>query len=363
VSEHSSAVLSEALPARPAESATRIAPAVSQWLVLVWLAILIMVAVGGITRLTGSGLSIVEWRPVMGAIPPLSDADWREVFEQYQRSPEYQHANHWMSLADFKRIFFWEYIHRLWGRLIGAVVLVPWLYFVWRRMLPRPFAWKTLGLLVLGGLQGGLGWYMVQSGLVDQPRVSHYRLAAHLLLAFVTGAFVLWLALDSRASRGLPAARLHVNLAWAMIALLLVQSLYGAFMAGTRAGYYYSTFPDMHGSYLPGPFFTGPSWLADAFASPPAIHWIHRFFGWITFCYAIGLWAFLRRSTAHASVRRAAALVAAAGLVQFNLGALTVLHRVEATLAVGHQVGAYLMLSGAVLLLHRALGGGSPLTR
>ena len=201
---------------------------------------------------------------------------------------------------------------------------------------------------------------MVQSGLIDEPRVSHYRLAAHLLLAFVTGAVVLWLALESRApqARAQPAARLHVQLVWTMIALLLLQSLYGAFMAGTRAGYYYATFPDMHGSYLPGPFFTGRSWLADALASPPAIHWIHRFIGWIAFCYAIGLWAFLRRAESRASIRRAAGLLAATGLIQFNLGALTVLHRVDATLAVAHQVGAYLMLSSTVFLLHRALGGG-----
>jgi cytochrome c oxidase assembly protein subunit 15 len=360
VPELPSVALSEALPTRAADGASGVTPAVWRWLALVWFAILIMVAIGGITRLTGSGLSIVEWRPLMGAIPPLDEAEWRRVFELYRGSPEYQQANHWMSLADFKRIFFWEYLHRLWGRLIGVVVLVPWLYFVARRMLPGALVWKTLGLLVLGGLQGGLGWYMVQSGLTDEPRVSHYRLAAHLLLAFVTGAVVLWLALDSRAPRArAPTGRLHANLVWAMIALLVVQSIYGAFMAGTRAGYYYATFPDMHGSYLPGRFFSGASWLADALASPPAIHWIHRFFGWITFCYAIGLWAFLRRAEPRVPVRRAAALLAVSGLVQFNLGALTVLQRVDVTLAVGHQVGAYLMLSSAVFLLHRALGGGS----
>jgi cytochrome c oxidase assembly protein subunit 15 len=236
-------------------------------------------------------------------------------------------------------------------------VLVPWLYFLWRRMLPRPLAWRTLGLLGLGALQGALGWYMVQSGLVDVPRVSHYRLAAHLLLAFVTGGVVAWLALDARAAPVEPARsrRGHARLAWAMIALLLLQSLYGAFMAGTRAGYYYATFPDMDGRFLPGAFFTGPSWLADAFASPAAIHWLHRFLGWATLCYAIGMWAYLRRAEPRGPVRRAAGLVAALGFLQLNLGALTVVTRVVTSLAVAHQVLAYALLSAAVLLLHRAL--------
>jgi cytochrome c oxidase assembly protein subunit 15 len=365
VSEAPSAAGSElAESGTPAAAARPPAPAVVRWLWVIWFAILVMVAIGGITRLTGSGLSLVEWRPITGAIPPLDDAAWDELFAEYRRSPEFRHANHWMSLADFKRIFFWEYLHRLWGRLIGAAVLLPWLHFMARRMLPSPLAWKTLGLLGLGALQGALGWYMVQSGLVDEPRVSHYRLAAHLLLAFATGAVVLWLALESRAPRGSaapgragsPAPGRHASLAWAMIALLLLQTLYGAFMAGTRAGYYYATFPDMDGRYLPGPFFAGASWLADALASPPAIHWLHRFLGWLTLCYAIGLWAFLRRVEPRAEVKRAAALLAAAAFVQFNLGALTVLSRVAPALAVAHQVVAYLMLSSAVLLLFRARG-------
>jgi cytochrome c oxidase assembly protein subunit 15 len=230
-----------------------------------------------------------------------------------------------------------------------------------RRMLPSPLAWKTFGLLGLGALQGALGWYMVKSGLIDEPRVSHYRLAAHLLLAFATGAVVLWLALDGRSPGRGPAAsdapRRHASLGWIMIALLLLQTLYGAFMAGTRAGYYYATFPDMDGRYLPGSFFSGPSWLADALASPPAIHWLHRFLGWLTLCYAIGLWAFLRRVEPRAEVKRAAGLLAAAAFVQFNLGALTVLSRVAPALAVAHQVIAYLMLSSAVFLLYRVRRG------
>ncbi len=334
-----------------------VAPAVRRWLYVIWFAILVMVAIGGITRLTESGLSIVQWKPISGAIPPRGDAEWRELFAQYKATPQFQKANHWMELADFKRIFFWEYVHRLWGRLLGLIVAVPLLYFFVRGRLPKRVALQALGLFVLGGLQGALGWYMVASGLVDQPRVSHLRLAAHLLLAFVTGALAFWYALEATARRD-PALRsrtLHVRLVWTLIALVLVQVVYGAFMAGTRAGYYYGTFPDMNGSYGPAPFFSA-AWLSDAWNSPTAIHWLHRFLGWLTFAYAVFVWAFLQRAEQRLSVRRSAALLAAVVFVQFNLGALTVVHRVRLELAVAHQVMAYVLLSCAVLLLHRVCG-------
>ena len=161
--------------------------AVRLWLWSLWLAVLGMVVVGGITRLTGSGLSMVEWQPLIGAIPPLDEASWQAVFARYQLSPQFQQVNHWMQLDDFKRIFFWEYVHRLVGRSVGLLVFVPWLYFVARRRLSRRLALATLGAFALGGAQGLLGWYMVKSGLVDVPRVSHLRLAAHLSLAFGLG--------------------------------------------------------------------------------------------------------------------------------------------------------------------------------
>jgi cytochrome c oxidase assembly protein subunit 15 len=335
-------------------------PAVRRWLLWVWALIFAMVLVGGITRLTGSGLSITEWRPLMGAIPPSTDAEWLEVFGKYQQSPQYRDVNHWMALGDFKRIFLWEYLHRLLGRLIGAAVLLPWLYFSWRRRLPRVLALQTLGVFALGGLQGLLGWYMVQSGLVDEPRVSHYRLAAHLLLAFATGQLVLFLALD-RGSSGQRSQRMrgaHLGPIWTLLALLVVQVVYGAFMAGTHAGYYSSTFPDMNGRYLPGAFFTGSSAMRDALDSPLAIHYLHRSFAWLVLGYAIGLWVYLRRTEPRVVVGRAAFLVAAAAFVQLNLGALTVVSRVAPPWAIAHQGMAYLLVSSVVLLLHRARGSG-----
>jgi cytochrome c oxidase assembly protein subunit 15 len=338
-----------------------VAPAVRRWLLCVWALVFAMVVIGGITRLTGSGLSIVEWKPLSGAIPPLSQADWLDVWAQYQRSPEYHAVNQWMTLDDFKHIFFWEYLHRLVGRAVGVVVLVPWLYFVLRRRLPRALAWKTLGLFALGGLQGLVGWYMVKSGLVHEPRVSHFRLAAHLLLAFTTGQLVLWLALDAYSprvrERALRGGRLFAVIA--LLGLLAVQLCYGAFMAGTHAGLYFATFPDMNGRFAPSAFFTGASIVRDALNNPIAIHYVHRALAFALLFGAIGLFAYVRRVEPRAALGRAAGLVAALVFVQFNLGALTVVRHVDVPWAVAHQALAYLLISSAVLLLHRALGSGA----
>jgi cytochrome c oxidase assembly protein subunit 15 len=199
---------------------------------------------------------------------------------------------------------------------------------------------------------------MVQSGLVNEPRVSHYRLAAHLSLAFATGALVLWTALDGVLVRE-PARRLtpgRLSAVFTLLALFALQVVYGAFMAGTHAGYYYTTFPDLNGTLLPARSFTGPSLWTDALSNPTAIHYLHRFFGWLLFSYTLGLWVYLRRVEARPQLWHAAAWVAALTFVQFNLGALTVVRRVEMPLAAAHQAMAYLLLSSLVLLLHRALG-------
>lgn len=330
--------------------------AVRRWFLLLWALVFAMVILGGITRLTGSGLSIVEWQPLMGAVPPLGDSDWNELFAKYQKTAQFRQVNHWMALADFKRIFFWEYLHRLVGRLLGAAVLLPWLYFVWRKALSRRLAVKTLAIFALGGIQGFVGWYMVQSGLWQEPRVSHLRLATHLLLAFVSGQCLLWLALDGhypeRANP--PTSRAQRTVVIGLLLLLMLQVAYGAFMAGTHAGYYYGTFPDMHGHYLPGPFFTEGSILEAALTHPSAIHYLHRAFGVMVLLMALGLWGWLRGT--RAAVGWAAGLLATLTLVQFNLGALTVVSRVAIPWAITHQAGAYLLVSAALLLWHRARG-------
>lgn len=331
--------------------------AVRRWLWLLWGLVLAMVLLGGITRLTGSGLSITEWAPWMGAIPPTSDAEWQSVFARYRASPQYQLVNHWMQLDDFKRIFFWEYLHRLVGRLVGVVFLGPWLWFLARRMLPPALARKTLLALALGGSQGVLGWLMVKSGLVNEPHVSHVLLAAHLLLAFGTGQWLLWLALDLGAQAvARPAApRAQRTAAWAFVALVAVQSGYGAFMAGTRAGLLYATFPDMDGRYLPGPFFHGPVWR-ELWAGPMAIHWMHRVLAWLVLFHAFALAARLWQAHGRGPVGRAALGLGALAFVQLNLGALTVVLRVPTPMAVAHQAMAYLLLSVAIMLCHRLRG-------
>lgn len=315
------------------------------WLAIVYSMILVMVCIGGITRLTGSGLSMVEWHPLMGALPPLSEAAWAEVFTKYQASPQYQQVNHWMTLADFKQIFFWEYLHRLFGRLIGLVAFVPWLVMVVTKRLQGAWIGRTFLLIVLGGLQGLMGWYMVKSGLVDVPEVSHFRLAAHLSLAFLCALYALWLFLGERAQSG--AKRWEPWLQGLVLGLVALQTVYGAFMAGKRAGWLAASFPDMHGHYLPFVFVGAQGWLHSALYEGLLIHWIHRALAVLVVLAALGVAGLAWRD------RRGPALaVVATVLVQFVLGALTVVYAVPIPLAVAHQANALLLCSALVWLLH-----------
>lgn len=324
------------------------------WLVVLYTLVLAMVVVGGITRLTGSGLSMVVWQPLIGAVPPLSDADWLATFDAYKQTPQYQTVNHWMSVDDFKRIFLWEYLHRLLGRGIGVVTAVPWVYFVVRGQLRGRWALLTFVAFLLGGLQGALGWFMVKSGLVDVPAVSHLRLAAHLTLAFVVGQWLLWILLDATKPNLIRARRTKMStLAWGVAALVVVQIVYGAFMAGTRAGYLYATFPDMNGAWIaPGSFTLSPLWL-NLIENPAAIHTVHRWLAWIvvlTIGFFVG-WAF--RQPVDRDARRALLFLFAVVLAQLTLGALTVVTHVNIVIAVLHQGAAYVLLSSCVWVAHR----------
>ena len=342
-------------PTRSAGAGGTADRAVRAWLLTLWGFVLLMVVVGGVTRLTGSGLSMVEWRPLMGAVPPLDDAAWNAVFDRYKQSPQYAQVNHWMALEDFKRIFFWEYVHRLLGRTIGLVFLLPFAYFLLKRRLQGELRWKTFVAFALGGLQGLLGWVMVQSGLVDQPRVSHFRLAAHLLLAFGVGQWLLWLWLDL--GRKPPAAEPWspaLKRAFAATMMLTVlQIVYGAFMAGARAGYLFRTFPDMNGHYMPAALRLHESLLQDLLHGPPLIHWVHRWLGTTLIFVVLYLVYRLAARPEGDPSQRAGRWVFGALTIQFTLGVLTVTLGMPLAVAVAHQAGAYLLLSSLVTLWHR----------
>jgi cytochrome c oxidase assembly protein subunit 15 len=333
--------------------------AVSIWLLAIVAMIGGMVVLGGITRLTGSGLSMVEWHPLMGALPPLSEADWTEVFEQYQNSPQYQLVNDWMVLADFKQIFLWEYLHRLCGRLLGLVFFLPFLFFLKTKRLQGRLTRRVFVAFVLGGLQGILGWYMVKSGLSDRPSVSHFRLAAHLSLAFVTALYVFWIWLDLRIV--FPEKRdSKVLRALAGIGVLVgIQIVYGAFMAGLRAGLVFPGFPLIEGSLLPFSKLEGLSLAEAALWNPAGIHLIHRALGWLLLLAApaVALWA-RSRATSPLQKRLCTALGLAV-LVQFTLGAFTILKLIAIPIAVAHQLGA-LALAGLILATGIAFGWGKP---
>jgi cytochrome c oxidase assembly protein subunit 15 len=322
--------------------------AIAIWLLVCCAMIFAMVVIGGITRLTESGLSMVEWRPLIGWLPPLGEAAWQEVFAKYQETPQFQKTNADMDLAGFKTIFWWEYIHRVWGRLIGVVFALPFLWFLIRGRVDRGLVPRLVFMLVLGGLQGGLGWYMVKSGLVDRPEVSQYRLAAHLGFAVVIYAYVLWVALGLLVGRGAGNGRS----AWALAlsALVFVTILSGAFVAGLDAGLAYNTFPLMGGRLVPEAYLEfEPAWI-NVFENVAAVQFDHRVLAVVTLIATLLFWLGVRRS---GIAGRAAALANAMGLValaQFGLGIATLLMFVPVSVATAHQAGALTLFTLALWL-------------
>ncbi|KAB2961921.1 MAG: heme A synthase, partial [Thermoanaerobaculia bacterium] len=332
---------------RPDEA--RRARAIGLWLLACCVALAALVVVGGLTRLTRSGLSIVEWRPVTGVLPPLGEAAWEEAFAQYRETPEYRLVNAGMSLAQFKGIYGWEYAHRLLARAVGVLFLVPLLVFALRRRIDRALAVRLGGVFALGLAQGAMGWYMVASGLVDEPRVSHLRLAAHLGLALALFAALFWLALDqlrarretrpSSARRGSLAA-----LATALVALVFVQTLAGALVAGTHAGLAFSDFPLMGGAWIPPGMGSLPTLRENLLDNVVTLHFTHRALAWALLALSgVFLWRVLRDRRAP-GLRPAAVRLGVALALQFALGVATVVLRVPLALAAAHQAGAVLVL-------------------
>jgi cytochrome c oxidase assembly protein subunit 15 len=317
------------------------------WLVIVCVFILAIVAVGGITRLTGSGLSMVDWKPIMGVVPPMSEAAWQARFEQYQAFPEFQKRRSNMTRTEFKSIFLWEYVHRLLARGVGIVFLVPYLYFLVRRRLSGRLAGRLAFAFVLGGLQGLMGWYMVKSGLVDNPYVSHYRLAAHLSLALALYVYLLWIILDLVAATRVSARGLKRG-AYGILALLCVQIVYGAFVAGLDAGYGYNTFPMMLGRWIPPGLFVLEPWWSNLVRYGMTVQFIHRLLAWLLAAAVFGYWLWTRKRPLPRGPRSAVAALVWLTVVQFLAGVFTLILLVPVSVAVLHQVLACFLLGAGV---------------
>jgi cytochrome c oxidase assembly protein subunit 15 len=348
----------DTMPAQPAARPERLAT----WLLVVAAMIVAIVAVGGITRLTESGVSITEWKPVTGALPPLNEAQWQAEFDAYRQTPQYIEINGpaGMTLATYKFIFFWEWVHRLLARTIGLAFALPLAWFWVRGQIPQGYKPRLLALLALGGLQGAVGWWMVKSGIVHDVKVSHFRLAAHLLVALATLGGVVWTALDLRAlSRGAPRSRL-TGFSSLVLAMLALQLFYGALVAGLRAGYVagagwfdWNAWPLMQGRFVPD----GIEWMQGSLhallSDPYLTHFIHRWWAWAVVAALIVFARKLRQSARPASV----AIHSAFGL-QVLLGIATVWSGMELWLAVLHQLNGALLVAATVWGAH-ALGRAS----
>ena len=321
--------------------------AIANWLLSLCGLIFVMVVVGGITRLTESGLSITEWKPITGAIPPLTEAQWLREFELYKRIPEYQQINRGMSLAEFKNIFFWEWAHRQLGRVIGLAALLPLLWFAVKRAIPRGYGWKLSSIFLLVCVQGAIGWWMVASGLTERTDVSHLRLAVHLLTAFFIFGFTLWVALDLRSPEARP-RRVPTLAIWAF-AILALQLLFGAYVAGLDAGYAFNSWPLMGDELYPA----AAPWLEPALRNfvdnPITVQFIHRWLAFGVLAIAILLAVRVKRAGGR---RQSLALHITVGL-QILLGISTLLSGMNLHVAVAHQGMATLVIAAFVAAAHR----------
>ena len=319
---------------------------VAKWLFSVAVLVALIVVIGGVTRLTGSGLSMVEWRPLMGTLPPMTAVEWQRVYELYQASPEYQQLNYGMSLSKFKTIFFWEYFHRLWGRLLGLAFGLPLIIFALLGRIPNGFGRRLFLLLLLGGFQGVIGWWMVKSGLTETASVSQYRLATHLSVALIIFSLLVWTGFDLRDG----CDRYPTGQGLATLILLGITIVAGALVAGMDAGLLYNEYPLMGNSLLPIEY--GEAGWLDPFENPASAQFHHRWLGALTFAAVIVLG--LKERSASFPFR--SNLVMAAVSLQFTLGIVTLLHGVPVSLGGMHQAGAVILLGCLLALLHGTSG-------
>ncbi|MBI4290827.1 MAG: COX15/CtaA family protein [Betaproteobacteria bacterium] len=346
--------LTAATPSNAAGSPADGSRPIAVWLLICCALLFALIVVGGVTRLTHSGLSIVEWQPLVGAVPPLNQEQWLELFAKYKQTPEYRQVNFNMGLEEFKGIFWWEYFHRLLGRVVGVAFLLPYLVFLVRGKVRGILALKLAGIFVLGALQGAMGWYMVKSGLVDNPRVSHYRLIAHLGLAFLIYAPMFWLALDllfpAAKSQHTPARLGRFSLV--LVLLVFLAALSGGLVAGIRAGYAYNTFPLMNGAVVPPEILSLEPWYLNLFNNMALVQFDHRLLAWLLALLVPWFWWQSMAIELAPRARLACHVLLALLALQLALGIATLLLRVPIPLAAAHQAGAVLLFSGTLFSAH-----------
>ncbi|MEN8712884.1 MAG: COX15/CtaA family protein [Arenicellales bacterium] len=330
---------------------------IAYWLLGICLLVFLMVVIGGVTRLTGSGLSMVEWKPVTGFIPPFTQSDWQTLFDSYRQYPEFLKVNRGMDLAGFKGIFWLEFIHRVLGRLIGLAFLLPFLFFLIRGMIPKNLTPKLIAMFILGGLQGLLGWYMVKSGLVNDPHVSQYRLTAHLMLAVAIYCYILWIALDLIADEK-PVTGFTTDISklpgktLMLLIFVIVTMVSGGFVAGLKAGLIYNTFPLMGDSLIaPGVYAMQP-WYQAMLEDAITVQFNHRLLALTTFFLIIAVYLYQLRLSLPSRTKMLFNFVLIASVLQVSLGISTLLLRVPVAIAASHQAVALVLLTTLILLLH-----------
>lgn len=323
------------------------------WLLIGCLLIFIMVAIGGITRLTHSGLSMVEWN-LFGSSPPSSQADWEIMFDKYKQYPEYQLVNFNFSLDEFKSIFFWEYAHRMFGRTIGLIFIVPFLWFWFKKKISKELMPRLVVLLLLGGFQGLLGWYMVKSGLKANPDVSHYRLAMHLTTAFLTFTYTLWVALGLIFPKGKD-RMVHPLKKWFQILfpVVVVQIIWGAYVAGLNAGKVYNTWPKMGDQWIAEGVTALHPWYLNFIEGLAGVQFVHRSLAYVVVAIIVFLFVKARRMQLSTSQKWGVNSMIIAVSIQFGLGIFTLLYAVPVSLGLLHQLGAFILLGTVVYSLHR----------
>lgn len=349
----------------PAIQATH-ARALRIWLSVIAALVFAMILVGGATRLTDSGLSITEWQPILGAIPPLTDAAWQDAFEAYQKIPEYTHVNPDMTLDAFKSIYWWEWAHRFLGRIIGIAFFIPFVTFWAAGYIPRPLLPRLAGLFLLGGLQGVVGWYMVKSGLVDRVDVSQYRLAAHFGIAVLILGYILWLLLGLGRRPHTNDARTAGGAAWIaalLLALIFLQMLAGALVAGLDAGFGFNTWPLINGAFMPSGLGEASPWYLNLFENPLTVQFNHRMLGYAIVLATLAQLLWLAARAWGSSLAISALVVAFAALLQATIGVWTLLLKVPIELGLAHQAGAIAVFAAGVYHFWLASGGPSPIVR